>query len=110
MQHIKKGYSFVALDEENELYGYVLFSITQSKGFVRVMQLCVDDQHRYKGVAVRFLDYLKDNSLPFEKGTGYQETIKNVNIIQSNFSEFRKWLKKNAFFLQNKYTKKHKKI
>ena len=61
LEHIKKGFLYVSLDKENELLGYILFSITQSKRIIRVIHLCINENHRGRGIAIQLLNTIKNS-------------------------------------------------
>lgn len=66
--HIKKGLLFINIDEKENLYGYILFSITQRKRNVRIIHLCVEKKYRGKKVAKHLLDFLKENFIDKLRG------------------------------------------
>ncbi|CAM1360717.1 Acetyltransferase [Tenacibaculum litopenaei] len=66
--HIKKGFLFISIDEEDNLHGYVLFSITQRKRIIRIIHLCVEEEFRGKKIAKHLLDFLKNEFLDKLRG------------------------------------------
>ncbi len=65
--HAKKGF-LVCAHADNNLIGYILFSITQSKRSVRIIQLCISDKFRNKGISKMLLDAVKDEFRDSFKG------------------------------------------
>lgn len=57
-EHAHRGF-LICAHNEGHLLGYVLFSITQSKNYIRIIQLCTSDDARKQGVAKELLDGLK---------------------------------------------------
>jgi len=58
IDHAKKRNIFAAT-EDGKLIGYLLFRITQSKGLISIVHLCVDNTLRQKGVGKALLNALK---------------------------------------------------
>lgn len=68
IEHAKKGNIICALDDDKHLLGYILFSITQSKRTIRIVHLCISEDHRNKGVAKSLLDTVKNKYSLLLKG------------------------------------------
>lgn len=69
LDHARKNLIYGAIENEN-LIGFILFRVTQSKRMVFITQLCISDQHRGKGVAKRLLDQLKEKHCKILNGIG----------------------------------------
>ncbi|PZX52565.1 acetyltransferase (GNAT) family protein [Algoriphagus chordae] len=59
VDHARKGF-LICAHQERILLGYILFSITSSKSYVRIIQLCIADEARGTGVAKELLNSLKN--------------------------------------------------
>ncbi|MBD0851867.1 GNAT family N-acetyltransferase [Maribacter arenosus] len=59
-EHAKKGNIIGAFSNANDLLGYLLFSVTVSKRTIRVVHLCISQNHRNKGVAKLLVNELRD--------------------------------------------------
>lgn len=57
--HARKKLIYGAI-EDDKLIGYVLFRVTASKYMISITHLCVDSNHRAKGIAKRLLDTIKE--------------------------------------------------
>ena len=68
LEHARKGLIICAY-EGKQLFGYLLFSITQSKSSIRLIQLCISETNRNQGIAKKLLDYLKFK---------YRESLKGI--------------------------------
>lgn len=58
IEHARNGF-LICAHKNSQLLGYILFSITKSKNCIRIIQLCISDEARNKGVAKSLLDVLK---------------------------------------------------
>lgn len=67
VEHAHRGF-LICAHEKQKLFGYLLYSITQSKSCIRIIQLCVADNARNKGVALALLDSLKEKYRDSFKG------------------------------------------
>ncbi|MFC5048307.1 GNAT family N-acetyltransferase [Aquimarina hainanensis] len=83
--HIEKGFLFISVNSENNLYGYVLFSVTQKKRNIRIIHLCVEEEHRGKRIAKKLLDFLKEQFL--DKLRGISLSCREDYVEASQFWE-----------------------
>ena len=83
--HIKKGFLLISIDENDNLYGYLLFSITQRKRNIRIIHLCVDKENRGKKIAKNLLDSLKERFI--DKLSGISLSCKENYFEASAFWE-----------------------
>ncbi len=56
--HARKKLIFAAV-EDDQLLGYILFRLTQSKRIICITHLCVEPDHRNKGIAKELLNTVK---------------------------------------------------
>lgn len=88
IDHAKKKCIVAAL-ENNQLLGYILFRITQSKRIVSIAHLCVETDHRKKGVAKQLLDSVK---------TKYQHIFRGISLsCRKDYVEASRFYEKNGF-------------
>ncbi|MFY0601072.1 MAG: GNAT family N-acetyltransferase [Cyclobacteriaceae bacterium] len=100
LQHAYLGYLICAY-EDNILCGYILFSITQSKSTIRIIQLCISDDFRNKGVAKSLLDSLKNK---------YQNSLKGIVLsCREDYKEATQLWKKYGFKGADKVRSRSKK-
>jgi len=66
-----------------ELYGYLLYRISYNK--VTIVHLCIDDNHRRKGVAKKLVNYLKVNTKKYQ---GIRLSCRNDYNINSVWEHF----------------------
>lgn len=57
-EHLKKNQIVIAIDENNSLLGYLLYSINQRGNFIYIVHLCVRPESRRMGVADEMVNYL----------------------------------------------------
>lgn len=88
IDHAKKRTIFGALDD-GELIGYILFRITQSKGTISIAHLCIDSDHRNKGVAKKLVDAVKEK---------YQSIFKGIKLsCRKDYIDASKFYEKYGF-------------
>src|ERR1700757_2494161 len=88
IEHAKKK-CIVGAIKNNQLLGYVLFRITQSKRILSITHLCVETEHRNKGVAKQLLDFVKGK---------YQQIFRGISLsCRKDYIEASKFYEKNGF-------------
>lgn len=88
IDHAKKK-CIVAATENGQLLGYILFRITQSKRIVSIAHLCVDTDHRNKGIAKQLLNFVK---------TKYQHIFRGISLsCRKDYVEASRFYEKNGF-------------
>lgn len=88
IDHAKKR-CIIAAVEKDELSGYILFRITQSKGIVTIAHLCIDSECRKKGIANKLLDAVKRK---------YQHLFRGIALsCRKDYIEASKFYEKNGF-------------
>lgn len=88
IDHAKKRCIIAAVENE-ELLGYILFRITQSKGIVTIAHLCVDSECRNKGIAKKLLDAVKIK---------YQHLFRGIALsCRKDYIEASAFYEKNGF-------------
>jgi ribosomal protein S18 acetylase RimI-like enzyme/predicted nucleic acid-binding protein len=88
IDHAKRKNILIAI-ENNQLLGYLLFRITQSKGIISVAHLCIDTEQRNKGIAKALLDALKEK---------YKNLFKGIALsCRKDYTEASKFYEKNQF-------------
>ncbi len=70
IEHARRGFLICAYEKE-QLLGYLLFSITQSKNSIRIIQLCISESARNQGIAKALLNSLK---------LKYRESFKGIAL------------------------------
>jgi predicted nucleic acid-binding protein/GNAT superfamily N-acetyltransferase len=100
IQHAQRGFLFCA-HENDQLLGYLLFSITHSKSSIRVIQLCLDEKARKKGIAKALLDSLKSK---------YRDSFKGIALsCRTDYSQATALWEKYGFKARNKVRSRSKK-
>lgn len=84
LDHAKKKCIVAALENEL-LLGYILFRITQKKGIISIVHLCVDSSHRNKGTAKKLLDFVKKKYQHLSRGISL--SCRKDYIVASRFYE-----------------------
>lgn len=69
-EHARKGFLLCAF-ESQELLGYLLFYIVQSKNSIKIIQLCTSNTARKRGISVALLDALKEK---------FRESFKGITL------------------------------
>lgn len=88
IDHAKKRCIIAAVEKE-QLLGYILFRITQSKGIVTIAHLCVDSECRNKGIANKLLDAVKIK---------YQHLFRGIALsCRKDYIEASAFYQKNGF-------------
>ena len=100
IQHAQRGFLICAY-EKDKLLGYLLFSITHSKSSIRVIQLCLDENARKKGIAKGLLDSLKSK---------YRDSLKGITLsCRTDYSEATALWEKYGFKAMKKVRSRSKK-
>ncbi|MFV8269501.1 GNAT family N-acetyltransferase [Flavobacterium sp. GT2N3] len=93
IDHAKKK-CIIAAVEKDQLLGYILFRITQSKGIVSIAHLCVDSECRNKGIAKKLLDAVKAK---------YQYIFRGIALsCRTDYIEASRFYEKNGFIAASK--------
>lgn len=88
VDHAKKKYIIAAI-ENNQLLGYILFRITQKNSIVTIAHLCIDSNHRNKGIAKKLLDTVKAK---------YQYLFRGIGLsCRTDYIEASHFYEKNGF-------------
>jgi len=66
-QQAKKKCIVIAFNQ-NELLGFCLFRVVETKHRIGITQVCIDSSHRGKGIAKQLLDQVRDKYKGFLKG------------------------------------------
>lgn len=99
IDHAKKRCIIAAIENDN-LIGYILFRITQSKGIISIAHLCVDSSHRNKGVAKKLLDSVKEK---------YQHLFRGIALsCRKDYLEASNFYEKNGFKAKNEVRSRSK--
>ncbi len=100
IQHAQRGFLLCAF-EKDQLLGYLLFSITHSKSSIRVIQLCLEEEVRGKGIARALLDSLKSK---------YRDSFKGISLsCRTDYKEATALWEKYGFKAMNKVRSRSKK-
>ncbi len=63
--YAKKGQIICALNPQNNCIGYLLYRTNNSNNRVNIIHLCVDNNHRKKGIAKLLIEHLKNTTLKY---------------------------------------------
>ncbi len=100
IEHAHRGF-LICAHEKRQLLGYVLFSITQSKNSIRIIQLCIADEARNKGIAKSLLDTVKAK---------FRSSFKGIALsCRTDYSEASALWEKYGFKAMNKVRSRSKK-
>lgn len=97
--HARKKWIIAATDQ-NTLHGYLLYRINQSKRTIHIVQLCINEAFRNKGIASKLLEYLKGKFKRFFRGIA-------LNCREDYVSATDLW-KKNGFRNIKRYRSRSK--
>lgn len=88
IDHAKKR-CIIAAVQKDQLLGYILFRITQSKGIITIAHLCIDSEYRNKGIANKLLDAVKAK---------YQHLFRGIALsCRTDYIEASRFYEKNGF-------------
>lgn len=88
IDHAKKK-CIIAAIEDGKLLGYILFRITQSKRIVSIAHLCVETEHRKRGIAKLLLESVKNK---------YQHVFRGISLsCRKDYVEASRFYEKNGF-------------
>ena len=96
-----KGTIIGAYLGDKTLLGYILFSITASKGIIRIVHLCIGENYRGKGIAKLLLDEVR---------TRFAIQLKGISLsCREDYSDATKFWKNYGFIARNRIRSRSKK-
>ncbi|HEA20087.1 hypothetical protein LCGC14_1201520 [marine sediment metagenome] len=94
IEYGKKGTIIAAHDSNKTLFGYILFSITASKGTIRIVHLCIGENNRGKGIAKLLLDEVRSR---------FSLQLKGIALsCREDYTEASKFWEKYGFIPRNR--------
>ncbi|MCC6369516.1 MAG: GNAT family N-acetyltransferase, partial [Bacteroidia bacterium] len=88
IDHAKKRNIIVA-QSENQLVGYLLYRITQSKGIISITHLCIVENYRNQGIAKKLVNFLKEK---------YQNLFRGIALsCRKDYTEASTFYEKSGF-------------
>lgn len=98
-EHALRG-NLICAHKDGDLLGYLLFSVTKSKLFIRVVHLCISKDNRDKGVARSLMDFVKNK---------YSLSLKGIALnCREDYTEATKFWQKYGFVARNKVRSRSK--